>query len=40
MVDYRHGQRANVLTLSGSVQAITNMKRTGDNEQFDKAAVL
>jgi len=40
MVDYRHGQRANVLTLSGSVQAITNMKRTGDHDQFDKAAVL
>ena len=40
MIDYRHGQRANVLTLSGNVQTITNMKRTGDNVQFDRAAVL
>ena len=40
MIDYRHGQRANVLTLSGNVQTITNMKRTGDHDEFDKAAVL
>ena len=40
MVDYRHSQYSNVLTLSGSVTSITNMKRTGDHDQFDKAAVL
>ncbi|MBQ7209179.1 MAG: prepilin-type N-terminal cleavage/methylation domain-containing protein [Lentisphaeria bacterium] len=40
MIDYRHNGRVNVLTLAGSVQAVTDMNKTGDYGQYDRAAVL